>query len=277
MSAVPDESIPGRDLKPTIGTEVLLSREALLGGHHAAGLRALLEARGVLVFPEIGFTREEQIAFTRTLGDYAPDKADGLSTPISIDKSRGTTADYTRSAFFWHFDGYMNDVPILASILCAEVLSPAGGETEFSNTYAAYEELPDERKAQLEGLRAVHSLAAAQLSVLPEPDYASFQQWLRVPRNTLPLVWKHRSGRKSLVIGNTASHIVGMDPLESRELLIWLRDWATRERFCYRHTWSVGDAVIWDNTGTLHRVTPYPADSGRLMHRTKLAGEEPVE
>lgn len=262
-----------RDLKPLIASELSLSREALLGGDYAEDIRALLEERGVLVFPKVGFTRDEHIAFTQTLGNYAADKADGAVTPISLDATN-PSADYTKSSFFWHFDGYMNKVPILASILCAEVLSATGGNTEFCNTYAAYDALPDVRKQQLQGLRAVHALAAAQLSVSPEPDYETFKKWLAIPSNNLPLVWKHRSGRKSLVIGNTAANIVDMDPLEGIELLVWLRDWATQDKFRYSHAWSVGDAVIWDNTGTLHRVTPYPAESGRLLCRTKLEGEE---
>jgi alpha-ketoglutarate-dependent taurine dioxygenase len=53
-----------------------------------------------------------------------------------------------------------------------------------------------------------------------------------------------------------------------------LREWATQPQFVYRHHWKLGDTVIWDNTGTMHRVLPYPFDSGRLMHRTKLMGEE---
>jgi alpha-ketoglutarate-dependent taurine dioxygenase len=44
----------------------------------------------------------------------------------------------------------------------------------------------------------------------------------------------------------------------------------------YRHGWSLGDILIWDNTGTLHRVVPYAADSGRLMHGTTLFGEEAI-
>jgi alpha-ketoglutarate-dependent taurine dioxygenase len=169
----------------------------------------------------------------------------------------------------------MSEVPILASILCAEVLAPEGGDTEFANTYAAYEALPEDRKRQLEGLRAVHAMAGAQMSVEPEPSYARFRQWLEVRRGDLPLVWKHRSGRKSLVIGNTALNVIGIDPLDGMDLLVWLRDWATQDRFRYVHKWSVGDAVMWDNTGTLHRATPYDPNSGRLLRRTKLAGEEP--
>jgi alpha-ketoglutarate-dependent taurine dioxygenase len=92
----------------------------------------------------------------------------------------------------------------------------------------------------------------------------------------LPLVWKHESGRKSLLIGNSAHHVVGMDPLESKGLLIRLRDWATRPEFSYRHVWKVGDLVMWDNTGSLHRATEYPLDCGRMLHRTKLEGDEPI-
>jgi len=266
-----------RPIKPLVGAEVHVSRDDLLRGAYAADLRELLEQRGVLVFPGVGFTEDELIVFTRTLGEFVPDRPDMKTTQISIDPAGGLMADYTKASFFWHFDGFMNTTPILASILCAKVLAPEGGDTEFCNTYAAYEELPEDRKRQLEGLRAVHALAGAQIAVEPEPSYARFQQWLEVRRNTLPLVWKHRSGRKSLLIGNTAVNVVGMDPLEGLELLVWLRDWATQERFAYSHKWTLGDAVMWDNTGALHRVTPYAPDCGRLMFRTKLAGEEPFE
>ncbi|HMO68928.1 MAG TPA: TauD/TfdA family dioxygenase, partial [Novosphingobium sp.] len=59
-------------------------------------------------------------------------------------------------------------------------------------------------------------------------------------------------------------------------LLNRLREWATSEPFHYSHQWAVGDMLIWDNTGTLHRATPYPVESGREMHRTKLEGEEAI-
>ena len=264
-----------KQIKPLIGAEIGAGKEALLSGAHAAAIRELLEQRGVLVFPEAHFSDDELIAFTKTLGSYAYDRPDGSVTEIRTDPDGGASAEWTKASFFWHFDGFMNPVPIRASIMCPRVLSREGGETHFCNTYAAWEELPDERKRQIEGLSAVHALAGAQLSVEPEPSYATFQHWLTVRRNTLPLVWKHRSGRKSLVIGNTAVGIPGMDPLDSLDLLHWLRDWATQERFVYEHGWRPGDCVMWDNTGTLHRATPYDATSGRLMVRTKLAGEEP--
>ena len=262
-------------LTDVIGAVVDEPREVLLDGRHSQAIRALLEQRGVLVFPGVHFSHDEHVAFTRTLGGYVSDYEDGSATDISIDPAGGSTARYTEASFFWHFDGYMNTVPILGSIMCCVRPAPVGGDTQFCNSYVAWEALPDDRMAMIEGLYAVHSLAGAQLSVEPEPSYATFQEWRKIAHNTLPLVWTHRSGRKSLVIGNTATNIVGMDPLEGLDLLTYLRDWATQDRFCLTHSWSAGDAVLWDNTGTLHRATPYARDSGRLMRRTKLAGEEP--
>ena len=65
-----------------------------------------------------------------------------------------------------------------------------------------------------------------------------------------------------------------MDRAESDALLQELIDWTTQERFSYCHKWTVGDMLIWDNTGVLHRATPYSVGSGRMMHRTTLMGEE---
>ncbi len=165
-------------------------------------------------------------------------------------------------------------MPILASLLSAKRLSPTGGDTDFSNTYAAYDELSDEEKAEYSQYRVVHSLENAQQYVHPEPSAAEIEGWRRVPSNTLPLVWKHKSGRKSLVLGATAAYIEGMEYQAGRALLFKLRDRATQPHLVYRHKWKVGDLVIWDNTGTMHRATQYPLDAGRMMHRTKLAGEE---
>lgn len=268
--------LASRAIKPLIGAQVLADKQALLGGKHAAEIRELLEARGVLVFPGVHFDDAGHIAFTRTLGRYEPDRPGGEVTPISVDPAGGSTAQYTRASFFWHFDGYFNEVPVLASIMRPVVLSETGGETEFCNTYAAFEELPEARKAQLDGLRAVHALAGAQLAVEPEPDFAMFQQWQQVRSSKLPLVWRHRSGRKSLVLGWTATRVVGMDAAASDALIARLIQHAEQPQFVYRHHWQMGDVVMWDNTGTMHRVQPFEEGSKRYLHRVTLAGEEPL-
>ncbi|HMP55251.1 MAG TPA: TauD/TfdA family dioxygenase, partial [Novosphingobium sp.] len=125
-------------------------------------------------------------------------------------------------------------------------------------------------------LRVVHSNWAPLLYHTPEPSQAQLEMFAGFGEIELPLVWTHRSGRKSLVLGCTATQVIGMDRRDSTHLLNRLREWATSEPFHYSHQWAVGDMLIWDNTGTLHRATPYPVESGREMHRTKLEGEEAI-
>ena len=266
-------------IKPGIGTRILNSKADLLSGELSAEIRELLEQRGVLVFPKIAFTEEEQIAFTKTLGKFAPERAGGdeVVTAITVDeKVAGPAAEYLKGSLYWHIDGTRNDVPILASLLTCVKPSPKGtGNTGFSNTYAAYDALPEDKKAEIADLRVLHAPWATVFYHDPEPSLAKFENYLAIGEQELPLVWTHKSGRKSLVIGNTAHSVIGKPAGESTRILVWLRDWATREDFTYSHEWEPGDMVIWDNTGTMHRAEWYDPASGRLMVRTKLEGEEP--
>jgi alpha-ketoglutarate-dependent taurine dioxygenase len=262
------------DLTSRIASELKADVQTLLSGVHAAEIRALLEERGVVAFRELKLTDEQQVAFTKTLGTIV-DEGENNIYKVTLDPSENTGAEYLKGAFFWHIDGTMQKTPIFASIMSSWRLSPTGGQTEFCNTYAAYDDLPESQKRAIDKLQVVHSFEASQRYVNPEPSYAEFQAWRkRAGTNTLPLVWKHRSGRKSMVLGSTAAYVVGMTPGDSSELLCLLRDHATQPQFVYRHDWKLGDLVIWDNTGTMHRALPYPLDSGRMMHRTKLQGEE---
>jgi alpha-ketoglutarate-dependent taurine dioxygenase len=268
------------DMAPKIGSAIHTDKDTLLSGARAKDIREIMERRGVVVFPEINLSDEEQIAFTHTLGTFAHEEGEGGKGgkdsvyPITMDETINPIANYLKGAFFWHIDGTMSDKPILASIMSARALAPEGGETDFCNTYAAWDDLPDSEKAEIEGLQVIHAMWRSQLYWRPEPSHAELKQWMARGTNALPLVWKHRSGRKSLVLGATALQVEGMGIAESESLLVRLRDWATRPEFSYRHTWKLGDMVIWDNTGTMHRALPYDHKSGRLMHRTKLEGEE---
>jgi alpha-ketoglutarate-dependent taurine dioxygenase len=268
-------------LAPRIGCAIRCDKDVLLSGERAGEIRELMEQRGVIAFPQINLTDAEQIAFTHTLGTFAHEDGEGAKEgkdsvyPITMDETINPIASYLKGAFFWHIDGTMSELPIRASIMSARALSaPGTGQTEFCNTYAAWDELPAAEQAAIEHLQVVHAMWRSQLYHEPEPSFARLQQWMARGQNTLPLVWKHRSGRKSLVLGATALQIEGMAYPESEALLVRLRDWATQPRFVYRHEWSLGDMVIWDNTGTMHRALNYDHTSGRLMMRTKLEGEE---
>jgi alpha-ketoglutarate-dependent taurine dioxygenase len=263
------------EIRPVIGSRVLNSKEELLSGKYAAEIRDLLEQRGVLVFPEIHFTDQEQIAFTKTLGTFQAERQGDEVFKVTLDtKENAQSAEYLKGSLYWHIDGTMNQVPILASLLSSKKLASWGGNTGFCNTYAAWDALPEERKAELERLRVMHSVWASLLYYESEPSLAKLKAYQAIGENELPLVWKHRTGRKSMILGCTAHRVLGVTPPKSAEILIGLREWATSEQFSYSHEWKVGDLVMWDNTGTMHRAEPYDLKSGRMLHRTKLQGEE---
>ena len=264
------------ELTPRIGTEIRAGKADLLTGDNREEIRDLLERRGILLFRELGMTDEEQLAFSRTIGDVYEQGSDGIFR-ISLDRSITPEADYLEATVNWHIDAAHHLVPTRASILTARVMVPDGGRwTEFANTYAAYEDLPPDRKQWAERQRVVHSQVYLQSSHYRNPSPELAAHWRTHPEQVHPLVWTHRSGRKSLLLGRSAGRIVGVDEAESAKIIDELHDWSTQPQFVYRHHWKIGDMIIWDNTGVMHRVEPYRADSGRLLSRVTLLGEEPV-
>ncbi len=264
------------DQAPLIGSEIRTDLDTLLGGSEAANIRDILEQRGVVFFRGLSIDDEQQLAIARTIGEVVESEGDKGAYKISFDKSVNERADYLKGSMYWHVDGSLHPRPNYGALLRAVVLSDTGGETEYCNTYAAYEELPEEEKEAIKDLRVVHSVERSQYYVRPELSFEEIKFWQKESTKSCPLVWTHQSGRKSLVLGATADYIEGFSPEESRATLARLRDWSTQPRFVYQHHWQPGDLVIWCNTGTMHRVLPYTEDSGRLMIRTVLAGEEPL-
>jgi len=267
------------DIKPKIGSRILNSKEELMSGELTDEINELLERRGVLVFKKINFTDEEQVKFSNMLGGNATEIGvdGGAVFSISLDRNEHSkeVIEYLKGSLFWHVDGTMNPVPIRGSLLSSKVLPTWGGNTEFSNCYAAYDDLPQDTKDTIDNLKVIHSMWVSQLYHCPEPTLAQLEDWQSKGEIVLPLVWKHQTGRKSLVLGNTAQQVVGMDLRESARTLHGLREFATSEPYHYSHEWEVGDSVMWDNTGTLHRAMPYDPDCGRLLRRTILLGDEP--
>jgi alpha-ketoglutarate-dependent taurine dioxygenase len=275
-------TVTATELTPATGVEIAgLSGGQLVDRAVADDCLAALDQRGVVVYREAHLDDDELVAFSRLLGEVAilpmgTEAEHPEISKITRDPAQSELAAYREGTFFWHIDGTNDEVPTKATLLTAREVSDEGGDTEFANTYAAYEALPDDEKAALAGVRVVHSFAAAQLLAYPDPTPKQRAAWERVPSREHPLVWTRRNGRKSLLIGATAGEVVGRPPEEGRALLDRLLEWATQPQFVLRHQWRRGDLVIWDNTGMLHRAIPYSATSRRLMHRTTLTGEEAV-
>jgi alpha-ketoglutarate-dependent taurine dioxygenase len=273
-------------LTTSVGAEVVGLTPEMLASDDLLGEAVLdaLEDNGVLVFRSLDMDPQAQVAFCRRLGevDHSSDGHHAVAGiyPITLDTSKNASAAYLRATFDWHIDGCTptgDEVPQKATVLSAVAVADRGGETEFANSYAAYEALTEAQKDRVGSVRVVHSLEASQRRVTPDPTPEQLARWRARPTRQHPLVWTHRSGRKSLVLGASADHVVGMDPGAGRALLAELVDGATEANNVYRHNWSVGDTVVWDNRGVLHRAAPYDPDSPREMLRTTVLGDEPIQ
>ncbi|HMC40307.1 MAG TPA: TauD/TfdA family dioxygenase [Acidimicrobiales bacterium] len=240
---------------------------------------AALEEHGALVFPGLHLDDKAQVEFSRKLGQV--EKLGRGEFPeifrVTLDPSINPAAAYLRGTFYWHIDGCTDEIPIMATMLSAHAVADQGGETEFASTYQAYDDLTADEKARFSNLRVLHSVEASMRLHVPDPKPEQVELWRKRPGKEQPLVWTHQSGRKSLVIGATADHVVGMDVDDGRALLAALLERATVPGRVYRHTWRVGDVVMWDNRGVLHRAAPYDPASPRDMHRTTFAGNEPIQ
>jgi alpha-ketoglutarate-dependent 2,4-dichlorophenoxyacetate dioxygenase len=185
-------------------------------------------------------------------------------------------ASHPRAAFMrgnelWHTDSSFKTPGAMWSMLHAKAVPPVGGNTEYADTRAAYDALPETMKQRLEGLVAEHSLWYSRSKLggyVPTEDERKLFPWARHK-----LVRRHPgSGRNALYIAAHASHIVGMPAEAGQALLQELMDFATQPQFVYSHKWQVGDLVIWDNRCTMHRATPYKATGHvRDLHRTTIS------
>lgn len=269
--------------KPLIGGVVHVDKARLCDEEVVEGIRNALEQRGVLVFPQIDLSDDEQLALTDKLGQrvnfVGSVPGSDATAPdiykITLNKKENLEPDYVLGTFFWHVDGVPLDIPLpKATLLSSRTLAASGGATEFANLFVAYEKLPEAEKRAIEGLQVIHTLEAAMRPVYGHPPEERRERWRNMAvAMERPLVWTHPDGRKSLLLGSHADTIVGMPGPHGRALLWRLQQWAAQPDFVLTHQWSVGDLVIWNNEGLMHRVVPY-TDGERSMHRTTIAGKQ---
>ncbi len=277
------------ELTPRIGSEVKLDKAELLSGDFAQDIRSLLVERGALVVRGAHLDDEELRTVARTLGDLrlggqkrgsdgvVLSEGDGGVLKVSLDaKVNPEYARFLPGNFLWHMDGTYEAVPPFATLFMPYRLSREGGDTMFASTYAAYEDLDPAEQARLEKLTVVHTMQAALFPAMRQCTPEEFAVWHSYPQRAHPLVWQHKSGRKSLVLSTSGAWIEGMHTGESHDLLQSLIAHATQDKYTYRHKWQVGDLAIWDNTGAMHRAMPYEQGSVREFHRCTLNGEEPI-
>lgn len=250
----------------------------------AAIERAFL-THAVLIFPGQHLSDDAQIAFGRRFGNIEHLVADREIVPISNQRADGTLLkddeygmQIMRGNEGWHTDSSYMKLAAKASVLSAHVVPSQGGETEWADMRAAYDALDEVTKARIANLNAYHSLHYSQSRIGHKAAVGSSYGFHNDSPPLRPLVKVHPvTGRKSLFIGRHAYGIPGLTPEESEKLLDALVTFACQPPRTYKHSWSPGDVVVWDNRCVLHRARPFDHSEARVMRHTRIAGEAASE
>lgn len=248
---------------------------------------------GVIVLPGQALNIEQQLDFAQTFGDLwllpewskngkrlntrAIDDVSNLNVTGEIADINSEKLMFQLGNQLWHSDLSHLAVPAQATMLLALEIAPIGGETEFADLRAAWDVLPQARKAALDGLIAEHSFAHSRVKGgFTHLDVDKINA--AMPPVQHPVVRTHpETGRKNLYVGAHTARIPDLPPAESTELIDELMAFSTRDEFVYRHRWAVHDLIIYDNRRLLHRGRPYDmANVRRVMHRATIAGEGPT-
>jgi taurine dioxygenase len=178
----------------------------------------------------------------------------------------------------FHTDHSNHPRPPKATTLFAIQLPTSGGDTQYVNMHNAYDDLPEDTKQRIGGLRAVHvyqsKYSPRGLAGLSEESRRKLP-----PPGVHPLVRTHpENGRKALYLNPIRMEsIVGMEDPDALALIDELMQHATQQKYEYRHKWRDGDWVLWDNRSVMHQANPdYDVNERRLLYRLMLKGEAPV-
>ncbi len=228
----------------------------------------------VLVFPDQNLSLDQHVDFATLFGpiemnvntyqeEVKKHRFDYRVSDISnLDEEDNILSENSRKRMsglanrLWHTDSIFRHTPALASALYALTIVPIGGKTEFADTRAAWDALPDIMKNKIEKLIVEHSIFHSRAKI----GFTNFTEKERAalpPSRQVLIRTISENQRKALYIASHAMRIIGMSDHEGSTLLDELMTHATQSQFVYSHRWRVGDLVIWDNRCTLHRGTDY--------------------
>jgi taurine dioxygenase len=260
---------------PIIGAEVggVDLREPLDDATFAEVHRALLEWK-VLFFRDQVVTGEQHRAFAARWGELEvhPFLPQG-DVPEIVRFERGEDNKPTEN--IWHSDVTWREVPSLGSVLRAVEVPSVGGDTMWADMGAAYDGLPDDVKARIDGLVAVHDFTHS-FGLALDPDRLAEMQAAYPPAHH-PVVRTHpETGRKTLYVNDVfTSHVLGLDPDESDALLDLLGRQARVPEYQCRFHWRPNSIAFWDNRSTQHYAAADYWPNRRVMERATIVGDRP--
>jgi taurine dioxygenase len=276
--------ITATPLAPALGAELSGVDLRAMDAAASAEIKRAWQQHLVLRFRGQVLTDPELLAFSRLFGELDPPGPNPYGAPflaefpeinvisnIVVDgKPIGNLGD---GEAIWHCDMTYVDAPPRAALLHALEIPPGGGDTFWSNTYLAYETLPEDLKEAIAGRKAVHD-ATYNSAGLMRKGMKPVTDPRLAPGARHPLVIEHpETHRPALFLGRRRnSYILGLELAESDALLDRLWQHATQPQFTFRQVWQEGDLILWDNRCTMHRRDSFDAGSRRVMHRTQIKG-----
>jgi alpha-ketoglutarate-dependent 2,4-dichlorophenoxyacetate dioxygenase len=256
-------------------------------------IQAALDKYAILIFHGPKLREETQIAFAERFGPLesqngvlatnVPARVSRQLVDISnLDEKNTVLGAQDRRRMFalgnqlWHTDSSFKKTPAKYSLLHAHTVTPEGGETQFVDTRAAYDALPERMKMRIETLQAEHSIFVSR-SKLGFTEFSEEERRANPPVHRALVRVHPGSGRKALYLASHASHIVGQPLPDGRMLIHELMEHATQPQFVHTHKWAPGDLIMWDNRCTMHRGRPYDeVNHRRDMRRATVQDLDPA-
>ncbi|MCZ4129787.1 TauD/TfdA dioxygenase family protein [Stutzerimonas balearica] len=262
-------------LGPSLGAEVLdLDPATIQSRETLTALEAALVKHETLVLHVPDLRPEQHLAIAQHFGEpevhtFYPNLGEAFEQITVIDSKLGDRAD------MWHHDESFLPSPPIVTMTHAQILPPCGGDTCWISMTSAYDALSERMKHYLDGLSAWHDMNAPMTAALRQ-NVVSYERYLEVingkRRHLHPLVITHHvTGRKALYLSPTyTTHIDGLAVPESDAILAYLHAHCQQVHFGFRHRWTVGDMVLWDNRSVLHNAILDYQPHQRRMHRASV-------
>ena len=269
-------------LNRSFGAKVYDLTLSKLNQSQAEEIYSLWLKYALLVFPGQHLTNDQQIKFAKNFGALEFDLS-----PISNVRNDGTIRDANdddivkslKGNMEWHHDSTYMPIQAKGAVFTAHKVPSKGGETGWADMRAAYLGLPQDMKDKIENLSAYHSYEWSQKERFghKDPKVSEFNSYgFDIdPKPLRPLVKTHNeTGQQCLTIGRHINKIPGMSDQEAQNLARELEEYACgNPDWVYHHSWSVGDAVIWDNRCLMHQASMWDLSEGRIMYHSRIEGD----
>ncbi len=273
-----------------LGAEIAgLDLAAALDAGTVEGIKAAWDEHLVLLFRRQKMSDPDLLTFSRHFGELDPPGPNpyGITflpefpemNVISNvkDTDNRPIGNLGAGEAVWHADMTYIETPPKAAILYALEVPVGQGDTYFANMAAAYEDLPADLKAAVEGRLAIHDAAHNSAGMLRR-GYEEVSDPRQTPGAHHPLVREDpATGRRALFLGRRPhAYVLGLEPAASDALLDRLWAHATQPKYTWVHKWQTGDLLMWQNLWVLHRRDGFDANARRILHRTQIKGDAAI-